>query len=102
MSDIYDRLNCRTFAIGHYFDNGDVLFVDDEGLLAIDDDTTFFQFKGSQVFAGNGIIIGPETETEDGKYTIHDCRTEDIEVEFTDVNTAVIPEAGFKLYGFGE
>jgi hypothetical protein len=43
--------------IGHYFEKGDVCFVDEEGLLKQMEH--FFQIRGAhQPFAGHGLIVG--------------------------------------------
>lgn len=81
MAEIYDRLNCRLFEVGQYFDNGDVLFVDEEGLLTMDDKSMFFSINGQQPLVGNGIIIGKEIELKNDEYTI-----EDVEIEIESLN----------------
>jgi Domain of unknown function (DUF3846)/Domain of unknown function (DUF4314) len=49
------------------FDNGDVLFVDDEGLFKAP--PGFFRVKGiDQPFAGNGVLVGEEHYDGDGEY----------------------------------
>ena len=49
----------------HAFDNGDSIFVNEEGLLN-DEADEFFLFKGAhQPFAGNGLVIGCDLETGD-------------------------------------
>lgn len=47
---------------------GDVLYVDDEGLLK-PQDNFFFIENCHQPLAGNGIIVGPEVETENTWWT---------------------------------
>lgn len=45
--------------VAHRFPNGDILYVDEEGLFK--DPTHFFAVSGAhQPFAGNGVILGPE------------------------------------------
>lgn len=46
----------------HHLDNGDAIFVDDEGLFKSPEH--FFMVKGTpQPFAGNGVVVGP-TDTQ--------------------------------------
>jgi len=47
---------------------GDVLYVDDEGLLK-PQDSFFMLTDGQQPLAGNGIIVGPEVEDEEKWWT---------------------------------
>jgi hypothetical protein len=44
--------------VAHRFPNGDVMFVDEEGLLKGPEH--FFDIGAHQPFAGNGVIVGPE------------------------------------------
>jgi len=86
-AEIYDRLNCRIFTVAKVFDDGSALFVDDEGLLTLNNESKFFQVNDSQILAGNGIIIGPEKEDETGEdYIIEDTgiKIEELEIIFFD------------------
>src|SRR6187399_2253097 len=50
------------------WNTGDVLYVDDEGLLKPQEH--FFMLPGCQnPLAGDGLIVGPEVETEDRWWT---------------------------------
>ncbi len=102
IAEIYDRLNCRMFAIGHTFPSGDALFVDDEGMVTLDDESTFFKVNGSQVLAGNGLILGNEIEFDDGSYTIEDVFVplDGLDIRFFDNNTVSLPNLGYEIYGF--
>ena len=84
MSEMHDRLECSTFTIGATYPNGDVLFVDDEGLLSLTDESMFFRLDSFQMLAGNGILVGPEIEFNNGTWTVKDVETliEDIRVTF--------------------
>ncbi len=100
-AELYDRLECRTFAIAHTFKRGDALFVDDEGMLDMNDETTFFQVEGCQVLAGNGVIMGPEIEFDDGDYTVEDVTfpIEDLKIKFFTMEDVSLPDRGVKIYG---
>lgn len=60
--DIPRILGCDRFAYGVRLDNGDSIFVDDEGLLK--DPKIFFKTPDTDWLAGNGVLIG---ETENGE-----------------------------------
>lgn len=69
LAEYYRLLNCDCIAIGESFPNGDVLFVDDNGLLR--SPRHFFKLtQNGPVFAGNGLILGEEIEddSEEGFY----------------------------------
>jgi hypothetical protein len=54
------------------WDNGDVLFVDEEGLLKATMHFFLCKFRTDQPMAGNGLLVGREVEDEDvqgGYYT---------------------------------
>jgi len=60
--EIQRQLGCDTFTTGGYLENGDVLFVDDEGMLK--GPTHFFRIKGlnDQPLAGRGVVLGSDGE----------------------------------------
>ena len=60
--EIQRQLGCDVFTTGGYFDNGDVIFVDDEGMLK--GPTHFFRIKGinDQPLAGRGVVLGSDGE----------------------------------------
>lgn len=67
--DIYKKLGCELFDVVSVDDNNDV-YVDDEGLLSVDEDSKFFGFKGSSVkLGGNGLVLGINHNTGDSKST---------------------------------
>lgn len=84
MAEMHDRLECNIFTTGASYPNGDILFVDDEGLLSLTDKSMFFKLDDFEFLAGNGILIGPETEFDDGAWTVEDVQTsiKDIKVNF--------------------
>lgn len=52
--------------VAHRFPNGDIVFVDEEGLLK--EPSLWFEIAGAhQTFAGNGLVTGPEDA--EGKLT---------------------------------
>ena len=75
-SEMYDHIDCRIYTLGYYFENGDVLFVDDEGLLTRNEDTIFFNVDNEHPLCGNGLITGPEIEFNDGTYTVEDVKSD--------------------------
>jgi len=70
---MYELMGCQMYALGKTYPKGDTLFVDDEGLLTLNDDSMFFQIEDDQPLAGNGILLGAETENFDtGDWTVED------------------------------
>lgn len=63
-TNIYTHLGIDTFTVVDLgFDNGDAVFVDDEGLLK--SDQRFFQIDGyPQPIAGRGLVLGTDEEGE--------------------------------------
>ena len=61
--EIQRQLGCDTITAGGYLENGDVVFVDDEGLLKAP--THFFRIKGingDKPLAGRGVVLGSDGE----------------------------------------
>lgn len=84
IKDIQQALDCQIFTTGTYLENGDVVFVDDEGLINGTDH--FFAYSGAhQPFAGNGLIVGtgPEGETVDCEVSLLEVASK---VKFYDIN----------------
>lgn len=62
---IYDVVECGTFEVVNINDTNDI-YVDEEGLLGLTDESKFFQFgEGRQPIAGNGLILGFDQNTGD-------------------------------------
>ena len=62
LKNIYELVDCRTFDVAR-IDNTDGIYVDDEGLFV--EDQLFFTYHGdtySQTLAGNGLILGVDSE----------------------------------------
>jgi hypothetical protein len=63
LQSIYEHVKCSTVEVVQFNDENDV-YVDEEGLLSINDDTKFFKMKHyPQPIAGNGLIMGFDFET---------------------------------------
>lgn len=59
LEDLYNTLGVNMVEIGNYWENGDVLYVDEEGLL----NGTDFGFElGGRQYVGNGLIYGTNRE----------------------------------------
>ena len=72
-----------SIAFAHTFENGDTLYVNDEGLLDDSIDYGFIIEGGHQPFAGNGVIVGQEVEDfENDTYEIKDAKTKMVTVKF--------------------
>lgn len=64
---------------GHILDNGDEVYVNEEGLLSSEE--YFFWIKGAhQPFAGNGYIIGSVTPTGNNRSATSEIK--DLEIHF--------------------
>lgn len=62
-SEYYPLLECQTIEAIH-LENGDVIYIDEEGLLSEQDG--YFRLKGYyQVYAGHGLVIGTEISKQD-------------------------------------
>jgi hypothetical protein len=72
--DIQDQIGCRCFAIATILENGDTLFVDDEGYL--NSEVVHGFFYGGQFFAGNGLLLGGDDETGESV----DVKTSELDV----------------------
>ena len=60
------RLGCEWVETAHHFKNGDIMFVDDEGLLKRQPSLNYFHICGTkQVFAGRGIVVGTRETSDD-------------------------------------
>lgn len=74
LEEYYRLIGCDTITIGQHFPDGDVLFVDDNGMF---NPKAFFKLeKDGPILAGNGLIVGPEVEddSEEG-FHVTDART---------------------------
>lgn len=70
MADIYQALKCDLFTTIEINQEGDSIFVDDEGLLKDPSEQEYFVVTGSAssvMLAGNGLVIGMTTDTGDSQ-----------------------------------
>lgn len=81
---LYKRIGCDLIEVATEFPNGDVLYVDEEGLLK--EPKHFFDISAHQPFAGNGVIVGRETDDEG---TLADCQTALTDLKITFVGPVV-------------
>jgi hypothetical protein len=80
------------------FPSGDVMFVDEEGLLKPTMHFFFCAFRTDQPMAGNGVVVGEEVEDEDvpgGYYTVDPVVT----VEWLRRNIIWMDRAEFDAWG---
>jgi hypothetical protein len=64
-SNIAELIDCDLFCHGHSWPNGDVLFVDDNGLLK--PQRHFFRVRtrlDGQPLPGKGLVVGPDNATD--------------------------------------
>ncbi len=65
--DIQSKIGCDLFTCVD-LNQSETLYVDDEGLLTINSETTFFLHKDyPSPLAGNGVILGLDSNTGDSK-----------------------------------
>jgi len=63
LPSIYNHVKCSIVEVVSIDDKNDV-YVDEEGLLSVNEDTKFFKLKHyPQPIAGNGLIMGFDDET---------------------------------------
>ena len=56
---IYPLIDCHTFDIARVENNGDGIYIDDEGLLSLTPATRFFTYDGyPNPLAGKGLMLG--------------------------------------------
>lgn len=64
LESIYKHLECSIFQIVN-IDHKNDIYVDEEGLMNMNDETGFFQVDNKEPIAGNGLIMGYDDETGD-------------------------------------
>jgi hypothetical protein len=95
---IYDLIGCQTFEL-IYVENGNCLFVDEEGLL--NNPKYFFVYKGyHQPLANKGVILGPEIneKTTDCTLTIEQVKSR---VSFTQLSVQGFDKSEGKTIKYG-
>ena len=60
LKDMYRHIGCSMVEVGHNFHHkADSVYVDEEGLFTMNDDSKFFSIEGGhQPFIGNGLVMG--------------------------------------------
>lgn len=69
LSDL-QRLVGGSIEVAYQWPNGDVLYVDEEGLLKPQEHFFLLAERSDQPLAGDGVIVGAEQETEAGYVTL--------------------------------
>ena len=65
-TEIYKLGGFDTFDVVTFNEDGDTVFVDDNGLLTMNEDSRFFKIEGTyNPLAGNGVVLGLDRETGD-------------------------------------
>lgn len=74
LHDMYKAMGVSLIQVGTYLENGDVVFVDEEGLYG--SNREWFAIRGAhQPFIGNGLVVGTNHETGesvDAKSTVEE------------------------------
>jgi len=75
LKDMYKHIDCRCVDRVSINDHDDI-WVDDEGLLSLQEESKFFSYSGS-VLAGNGLILGVDGEgnSVSPKITMEEVKT---------------------------
>ena len=98
--EIYDLIGCRTFTV-QMIDEDNDLFLDDEGLLYVDNSNEgpqrYFEYKGLGTFAGAGLIMAHDDEG-DSKATTLDLWEVSSMVEFKPEGYFEEPYMEFKAW----
>lgn len=69
LPSIYGHLGCSIFEVVN-IDHENDIYVDEEGIMNMNDETGFFQVEGyPQPLAGNGLVLGFNDEDGDSKDT---------------------------------
>lgn len=72
--EISKLIDCRLFTVVGGLPDGDDLFVDDEGLLTADEQTTYFKLPWYPTpLCGSGLILGCDTSTGDSTACNHNA-----------------------------
>jgi hypothetical protein len=100
--NISKMIGCDIFTVINLNEDGDALFIDDEGHLKDQDSQNYFWFDGyPTMLAGNGLVLGTDVEGE----SIEPCRLIDWvkdRIRFQEKNTAplFIPDLNLKIFSF--
>ena len=84
---ISDLIGCRLFTVVSGLPDGDDLYVDDEGLLTANTDSTYFRFPWYPTpLCGSGLILGCDIESGDSVACNHDADFYRKQIEFMGAN----------------
>jgi pyoverdine/dityrosine biosynthesis protein Dit1 len=87
LKSMYKHIGCDLVDVINIDEQND-LFVDEEGLLKLDENSKFFLFDGfPQPLAGNGLILGLDAEEGDTIATTLTLEEIAEKVLFTDIHT---------------
>jgi hypothetical protein len=92
LHSMYKHIDCE-YVDRVRIDEHDDIWVDDEGLLTLDDDSMFFVFKGYDgVLAGNGLIMGVNRKGEsiEPRISIEEVRSSVRFLTITEVRLMVL------------
>lgn len=62
LAEMYEKIGCECFCVAGEFDNGDTVYVDDEGLINGTNDFFILRSLRTEPLAGNALIIGCDEE----------------------------------------
>jgi hypothetical protein len=83
--DIYNHIECQTFTCVDV-DGLNTVYIDDEGLLTLTPQSTFFQIEGyPQPLCGNGLILGIDHEEGESVDTTLSLQYVKSKVKFMDL-----------------
>lgn len=98
--EIYDLIGCRIFTV-QMIDEDNDLYLDDEGLLYVDNSNEgpqrYFKYKGLGTFAGKGLIMSHDDEG-DSKATTLDLMEVSSMIEFKPEGYSQEPYMEFKAW----
>jgi hypothetical protein len=75
--EIAPKLGCDLFTCVNLPEDGETLYIDDEGLLTINEESTFLLINGyPEPLAGNGIILGTKGngDSKNSSLTLEEVR----------------------------
>jgi len=95
---IYGALECDIIEIGARAENGDVLFIDEEGLLR-EPRKDYFRLTGYRTtFCGHGLMVGEEDENGDNRDVTTTIESLRKSVTFHRGNEILEPEPGAEFF----
>ncbi len=87
LDSIYGHIECQYIETGMHLENGDVVFVDEEGMLK-ECNHFFYMLGAHQPFAGSGLIMGTKAggDSADCNIDIDEVKSR---VKFLSLNQAI-------------